>query len=715
MVRCLDDFGAENFRQCEACLLREEDGCHCVYTDCWLDQNVGAVVGLVLLISAVVACCRCLRRKRARSAANATNDNTVNVSVVADATSTTSAATNDDVSSGCGGNHDESSSMRLFCCCNNEDDNDEEGTRSGSTVPYGVLVEASDETRPSTGSSESSRTGNAGNQVAQGSNNSSNNPFPLLWNFERPLSPGFPGGPDALAYQPWQQQQWLQLQQMQHQQQQHLPQHWPQSLNQYMMMQNGGFTHPVFTGNAISQPAFQQSSTALVEETLSKAAAGAKSAMPLSPSPPTNAVQTTGDDMVDSGAGPFPTPPRSIAALSLAEALGNPESEKDVNRFLIQSIRLSEVDKDKIGRVTEELHTCLTKHSTAVGVSRVVKSGSLAKGTATSGGLDLDLVVFARSIVLGGNGGVASGNGSCSVASSTSAADDTQGRSLAESTANVATHHSNAAIPGLSNVPLNTDHSVIRIDSKESFRRYRDLFMKQLMWDFQECTRCVRSYRRECVFRPPFSFFTCIEGIPVDILGAFDLIANCQTTRLEEEEEDRRRKRSSSAGASHLDWDQVVQSLHGSEFNTSLVELQKKFVKSRIGESDRLKDLILLVKFWFKQVVVPQAANCRVPSYFFELVAIHHWEKKLKRKTGFKLMPALRGVLTALTRPESMYIFWTEYYSREHVDRSLVEFPLVVDPANPTNNVAKFAAPHTWHYLKRAAQEALSENVFRIV
>ena len=120
-----------------------------------------------------------------------------------------------------------------------------------------------------------------------------------------------------------------------------------------------------------------------------------------------------------------------------------------------------------------------------------------------------------------------------------------------------------------------------------------------------------------------------------------------------------------------------------------------------------------MVKFWFKRVVLPQSPNCRAPSYFFELVVIHHWETKLKRQKGFKLLPALKAVLTELTQPEVMNIVWTSNYSKEYVDRSLIDFPLVLDPANPTNNVAKFGAPHIWHQLKEAAREALDEPFFK--
>ena len=83
-------------------------------------------------------------------------------------------------------------------------------------------------------------------------------------------------------------------------------------------------------------------------------------------------------------------------------------------------------------------------------------------------------------------------------------------------------------------------------------------------------------------------------------------------------------------------------------------------------------------------------------------------------KTGFKLLPALKGVLTTLTKPEMINVVWTENYSKEHVDRSLlVDFPLVLDPANPTNNVAKFSAPHVWNQLKTAAREALEETILK--
>ena len=398
-----------------------------------------------------------------------------------------------------------------------------------------------------------------------------------------------------------------------------------------------------------------------------------------------------------------PLPASTISVLTLEAALGFPESEKDVNKMLIQSIRLSEADKARVGRVVAELNTCLTRHSESVSVEKVVKSGSLAKGTATSGGgLDVDLVVFAKGLMLGGDGSGGRGSGGSGGRGSGGSGDGRVEMPVGEQTAEAGVEAGGviAAVASTSFIDLTS--------SKEIFRRFRELFMKQLMWDFQECVKCDRSHRRECFFKPPFSFFTTIDGIPVDVLGAFDLVNSCRRQGVDENVD-------GASSASSVDWDKLLPSLHGSEFNTSLVELQKRFVKSKIGDSDRVKDLILLVKFWFKKVVVPQASsNCRVPSFFFELVAIHHWETKLKRKSGFKLLPALKGVLLALTKPEVMNIVWTEHYSKEHVDRSLlVDFPLVLDPANPTNNVAKFAAPHIWHQLKAAAREALEETIMK--
>ena len=444
---------------------------------------------------------------------------------------------------------------------------------------------------------------------------------------------------------------------------------------------------------------------------------------------------------------PTSLPASTISVLTLESALDFPESEKDVNKMLIHTIRLSEADKARIGRVIDELNTCLTRHSKSVSIAKVIKSGSLAKGTATSGGgLDIDLVVFAKYLLLGGKGrednGSGSGGGNCSGVgngsgsgygsgggngsggrngsggengsgngSGSGSGETVVGVQAAESLVEADGVTGNLASASFSSDPLIIDLS----SSKESFRRYRELFMKQLMWDFQECVKCDRSYRRECFFKPPFSFFTTIDGIPVDILGAFDLVNNCRHRMFSVNENVGVASSATSAcSASPVDWDKLLQSLHGSEFNTSLVEMQKQFVKSKIGDFDRVKDLILLIKFWFKKVVVPQASNCRVPSYFFELVVIHHWETKLKRKTGFKLLPALKGVLLNLTMPEMMNIVWTINYSKEHVDRSLlVDFPLVLDPANPTNNVAKFAAPHIWHQLKAAAREALEETIMK--
>jgi 2'-5'-oligoadenylate synthetase len=333
-----------------------------------------------------------------------------------------------------------------------------------------------------------------------------------------------------------------------------------------------------------------------------------------------------------------PSPAAVATMTTLEAALRFPNGEKDINKCLNDFIRMSEEEKAKVGAIMDELHTCVMRHMTSAAVSKVVKSGSLGKGTATRDGMDVDVVVFAKSLALGAE--------------------------------------------------------AVDLTSQENFRRFREVFLKQLMWDFQECAKCERSYRRDCVFKPPFSFFTTMDGIPVDVLAAYDLLPQCKNN-----------------DNADVDWDKVVQSLHGSEFNTSLAELQKRFVKSKIGSSDRIKDLILLTKFWFKKVVQPQNPNCRVPSYFFELVCIHHWENRLKRQSSFKLIPALKGVLRVLKDPAVINIFWTTNYSKEHVKaETLIEFPLVLDPVNPTNNVAKFAAAHIWNQLSTAAADALNES-----
>ena len=124
------------------------------------------------------------------------------------------------------------------------------------------------------------------------------------------------------------------------------------------------FTNPGFLTQAAANAS--QISRSTTENRLQQAAPGpALTTHSLAHAPATN------QSLAPAPASASSVVPPRITVLSLEEALGQPESEKDVNRALMQSIRLSESDKSRIGRVMDELYTCLTRHSESVDVANL--------------------------------------------------------------------------------------------------------------------------------------------------------------------------------------------------------------------------------------------------------------------------------------------------------------------------------------------------------
>ncbi|XP_005229859.1 2'-5'-oligoadenylate synthase 1-like [Falco biarmicus] len=125
------------------------------------------------------------------------------------------------------------------------------------------------------------------------------------------------------------------------------------------------------------------------------------------------------------------------------------------------------------------------------------------------------------------------------------------------------------------------------------------------------------------------------------------------------------------------------------EFSPCFTELQKKFVKRYPA---KLKNLLRLVKHWYKEMLKPQYPTADLPpKYALELLTIYAWEEGTGSHESFVMAEGFRTVLELLCRHREICIYWEIYYSLQHrqigahVKRLLRSpRPIILDPADPT-------------------------------
>uniref|UniRef100_UPI00398F546C 2'-5'-oligoadenylate synthase 2-like n=1 Tax=Pristiophorus japonicus TaxID=55135 RepID=UPI00398F546C len=151
------------------------------------------------------------------------------------------------------------------------------------------------------------------------------------------------------------------------------------------------------------------------------------------------------------------------------------------------------------------------------------------------------------------------------------------------------------------------------------------------------------------------------------------------------------------------------------EFSASFTELQRKFVKRH---TSKLKDLIRLLKFWYKQYVKPRKSELeageRLPAkYAVELLTIYAWEEG-NGMERFSTTEGFRTVLELICRYRELCIYWIEYYDVNN--KVIADFltqklranrPIILDPADPTGNVASSTG---WRVMVDEARKCLSET-----
>ncbi|XP_028404354.1 2'-5'-oligoadenylate synthase 2-like [Dendronephthya gigantea] len=123
-------------------------------------------------------------------------------------------------------------------------------------------------------------------------------------------------------------------------------------------------------------------------------------------------------------------------------------------------------------------------------------------------------------------------------------------------------------------------------------------------------------------------------------------------------------------------------------YATSLCVLQINYIKTL--QNTRVRNLIRLVKFWLQRAFSVDDEKCRLPSaYSLQFLVISLWETAGRPET-FKPSVGFRAIMEAMQNYSNMYITWSVYYSKDKIQRALVNQrrPILMDPCDPTKNYA---------------------------
>ncbi|NXD17745.1 OASL2 protein, partial [Nothocercus nigrocapillus] len=168
---------------------------------------------------------------------------------------------------------------------------------------------------------------------------------------------------------------------------------------------------------------------------------------------------------------------------------------------------------------------------------------------------------------------------------------------------------------------------------------------------------------------------SCLESIDVDVLPAYDALG--QVIR-------------DAAPDANVYVRLLAARGDLSEFSPCFTELQKKFVKRCPA---KLKNLLRLVKYWYKEVLKPRNRLANLPpKYALELLTIYAWEQGTEAREDFSMAEGFRTVLELLRQHRKILIYWEKYYSLQHPDvgvfvKNLLlqsSRPVILDPADPT-------------------------------
>uniref|UniRef100_D4A6M3 2 ' -5 ' oligoadenylate synthetase 1H n=1 Tax=Rattus norvegicus TaxID=10116 RepID=D4A6M3_RAT len=151
------------------------------------------------------------------------------------------------------------------------------------------------------------------------------------------------------------------------------------------------------------------------------------------------------------------------------------------------------------------------------------------------------------------------------------------------------------------------------------------------------------------------------------------------------------------------------------EFSVCFMELQQKFLWNR---PEDLRNLLVLVKHWY-QLCKEKLGDSLPPQYALELLTVHAWENEIPAKYGAQTARGFQSVLELIIKYTCLRVYWTFYYDILHQDVSSYlhkqlrkERPVILDPADPTRNVAGLNIDG-WCELAKEAEAWLKYPCFR--
>lgn len=297
----------------------------------------------------------------------------------------------------------------------------------------------------------------------------------------------------------------------------------------------------------------------------------------------------------------------------------SPVTNTDLNRFISDKLQPTEEFNSEMQKTVDKICHFLREHMRP---NKIVKGGSLGKGTAIRGRSDIDLVLILNEV---------------------KSAEDLKEK-----------------LPGIKEEIIKT----LRENSRQ--------------------LSIVPNSISEREFLVKFSVEGLHDNIDVDLLPTFYF------------EDLKRLYRTMRADTDHVEY-----------YSAALVEQQVEFVKNY---SANVKSLIRLVKYWRKTMVVPYEAKRKIPkSYVMELITIHLSEKHNVNGGTFNTLKAFRSIMEELKNYESLNIIWTKNYSRCEIPGAIrTERPLLMDPANPMNNLG---STFVWEEIENAAKQVLESRM----
>ncbi|CAB4024423.1 Hypothetical predicted protein [Paramuricea clavata] len=148
-------------------------------------------------------------------------------------------------------------------------------------------------------------------------------------------------------------------------------------------------------------------------------------------------------------------------------------------------------------------------------------------------------------------------------------------------------------------------------------------------------------------------------------------------------------------------------------YATSLCTLQVGYIKNL--QNARVRNLIRLVKFWLQRAFSTDDEKSNLPSaYSLQFLVISLWESAGRPET-FKPSVGFRAIMETLQNYSDMYVTWSVYYSKDKIQRALVNQrrPILMDPCDPTKNYA--AECNCWNDVATVAIATLGKPMIQDV